>query len=120
MKSLVSKSLFLGAVALAAVGCGGGADGTWEADGIGCGDFELVIDGEEVTMDAPFPDTAGGCSDCEFDGTWTDEGDDKYEFDLESDDCNLEFGGECTLNDNGDNLDCELDAGGEIEFDLVE
>lgn len=68
------------------------------------------------------------CLECDFDGTVEESGDQRYRSDIEFETCNCggerSADGECRINDDGDQLDCEIDFGEcgtlEAEFEKQE
>lgn len=118
----VMKKVCIAAVALLVAGCGSSIEGDWEADGIGCGDIEMsVLEDEKVELDYPIPDGGGGCFTCKFEGDYTEKDNGDYEFDLspQSPCTGPDLEGDCKLSDDGEELECEVDGGDDVEFKKV-
>jgi len=109
-----------GAVALA--GCGPSPEGRWTGDDVtGCGDTELSItesgDNYRAVFTLPADVQGLGCTDVDFDGTFIEFGDDRYEFDLQVGDgfTGPDLEGSCTQIDD-DILSCDEDTLGNNTF----
>lgn len=118
MKRLTTPVLMVASLfALAA--CTDPIIGEWESkETNACGersDFEVDDDLKvEGTIWVEDPG-AGVCYKCEFDGEFDDAEDDKYKGDIDLNDCTICNGtkhdAECKINDDEDELDCEVDFG---------
>jgi hypothetical protein len=106
-------------LALAVTGCGSSIEGEWEADGVGCGDIELsVLPDEQVEMELPLVNGAGDCVKCKFEGDYKEQDNGDFDFDLDGEGLceGIEFEGECTLSDDGEELSCDTGGSDDTDF----
>lgn len=101
--------------ALAALsGCSDAIIGDWEARD-SCGQEELTVEDDGKGDGFVY---ASNCTQCRFDFDWEEDGDDRYEADVSFESgCGCAVDGAtrgkatCKMNDDGDEMDCDLTLG---------
>jgi len=115
---------------LSLAACTDPAVGDWESGRNACGERSDFRVDDDLNADgtAWFTNTTG-CIRCDFDGTFEDRGDGRYDAEVDFDTCTCpsnnskSANGECRLNDDETRFDCELNFCGvswEEDFDKLE
>ncbi len=115
---MLTKTLsfsFILVSALALTGCTDPMVGDWESDN-DCGDSELTADDDGTGDGYVYMATMSNpCTKCDFDFDWEEKGDGDYDIEIEFDACNCgdvtKGDVECNMNDDEDEMDCELTLG---------
>jgi hypothetical protein len=106
------KRAWVCAAAAVLGGCTDAFVGDWTSDQGDCSDWQFTAD-EDGTGDGHI--FIEDCVRCEFDIEWTNEGDGDYQVEVDFDDCECDGAtkGEaaCELDDDGEELECDLELG---------